>query len=86
VGLTGVTLERGKPVQVRGASTDSAGVKQFLEKLNASDRFRDVKLSFANDAKIDDVPVSQFALTATAVGNLPLAEPDKKKRKEPVKK
>jgi len=86
VWLTGITLERGKPVQVRGASTDSAGVKQFLEKLNASDRFRDVKLSFANDAKIDDVPVSQFALTATAVGNLPLAEPDKKKRKEPVKK
>jgi Tfp pilus assembly protein PilN len=87
VWLTGLTIERGKPLSVRGTSTDSAGVKQFLERLNASDRFRDVKLSFANDAKIDDVPVNQFALASTAVGNIPLAEPDKKKsRKEPAKK
>ncbi len=83
--LTGLTLERGKPVQVRGTARASGDVAQFVDRLGANPRFRDVKLVFANGAKIDEVPVTQFSVTAFAVGNLPMPTPAKKATRTPKK-
>lgn len=72
--LTGVTFDRGKPIQLRGTALDSAAVARFLESLSAQDRFRDVKLVFANDALIDETKVNHFSISMHAVGNLPLVD------------
>lgn len=72
--LTGATFDRGKPVQLRGTALDSAAVARFLEALSAQDRFRDVKLVFANDALIDETKVNHFSISLHAVGNLPLVD------------
>lgn len=76
--LTGMMVERGKALEVRGASKTAASVGKFVDKLSASDRFRDVRLVFANSALIGKVPVVQFNVTATCVGNLPMPVPEKK--------
>ena len=70
--LTGLSLERGKPVQIRGAASQENDVARFVEALGTSNRFRDVKLLFANASKIEQTPIVQFSVTAFAVGNLPL--------------
>lgn len=72
VWLTGLTIERGKPVDIRGASKSSDEVGLFVNNLSASPRFRDVKLVFANSAMIGKAPVVQFNVSATGVGNLPM--------------
>ncbi len=79
--LTGFAAERGKSVQVRGTARRAEEVAVLVDRLSASPRFRDVRLLFANGSKIDETPVVQFSITATAVGNLPLPEPDKAARK-----
>ena len=81
--LTGLTVERGKPVQVRGAALASSHVAQLVYRLGGSPRFRDVKLVFANEAKINEVAVTQFSVTAFAVGNLPMPAPAKKAARAP---
>lgn len=80
VWMTGLTLERGKPLTMRGTAMNSEAVAVFLEKLSAMDRFRDVKLAFANNAVIEGTNVVQFSITAHVIGNLPLIPEDKKKR------
>lgn len=80
VWMTGVTIERGKPLTMRGTAMNSEAVAVFLERLSASDRFRDVKLAFANNAVIEATNVVQFSITAHVVGNLPLISEDVKKR------
>ena len=79
--LTGFSAERGKPVQVRGTARRAEEVAVLVDRLSVSPRFRDVRLLFANGSKIDETPVVQFSITATAVGNLPLPDPDKAARK-----
>jgi len=76
--LTGMIMERGKALEVRGASKTAASVGKFVDALSASPRFRDVRLVFANSAAIGKIPVVQFNVTATCVGNLPMPVPDKK--------
>ena len=75
--LTGSVLERGKPILIRGTSTNSASVASYVESLGAQDRFRDVKLVFANSGDINQQPVVQFSVSMHAVGNLPLIDPKK---------
>ena len=70
--LTGLIVERGKPIQIRGMAKTGEDVARFVAQLSTQRRFRDVKLLFANSAKIDKTPVVQFNLAVTAVGNLPL--------------
>jgi Tfp pilus assembly protein PilN len=70
--LTGLNIERGKTVQIRGTALTTDHVARFVDTLGANRRFRDVKLVFANEARIAEKPVVQFNVTATAVGNLPL--------------
>ncbi|GAB4459638.1 MAG: hypothetical protein OHK0029_22450 [Armatimonadaceae bacterium] len=79
--LTGLTIERGKPLQIRGTARSAADVARYVDSLGISPRFRDVKLVFANSAKVEETPVVQFSVTATAIGNLPMPEPAKKKGK-----
>lgn len=78
VWLTGVNAERGKPVQIRGTAKTSDQVARYVQALGDSQRFRDVKLVFTNDSRIEEHPVVQFNVSATAVGNLPMPEPPKK--------
>ena len=75
--LIGVNTERGKPLQLRGTATNGQQVATLVEALSTSPRFRDVRLVFANAAKIAETPVVQFNVAATAVGNLPLPTPEK---------
>lgn len=70
--LTGINIERGKALQIRGTALTTDHVARFVDVLGANRRFRDVKLVFANEARIAEKPVVQFNVTATAVGNLPL--------------
>ncbi|MES2463913.1 MAG: PilN domain-containing protein [Armatimonadota bacterium] len=85
VWLTGLTVERGKPIQVRGTATQSNDVAALVDRLGASSRFREVRLVFANSARIEQTPVIQFSITAVAVGNLPMPAPVKAARRAPVR-
>lgn len=72
--LTGVTFERGKPMQIRGTALNGETVSGYAAALALESRFRDVQLVFANNSEIEGVPVVQFAITAHVVGNLPLID------------
>ncbi|MCW5942976.1 MAG: PilN domain-containing protein [Fimbriimonadaceae bacterium] len=76
--LTGANFERGKPFILRGTAMTNAAVESFLAALAVESRFRDVKLLFANNGKIEETPVVQFSITMHIVGNLPVIERTKK--------
>jgi len=78
--LTGMTFDRGKPVQLRGTAMSGDAVARYLEKLSGQKRFRDVKLLFANDALIDETKVNHFSISLHAVGNIPLVEARNQRR------
>ena len=73
--LTGLTVERGKPLDLRGTAKTAGDVTRLVNALSASPRFRDVRLVFANSALIGKVPVIQFNVSAVCVGNLPMPAP-----------
>lgn len=75
--LTGVTVERGKPLQIRGTAKSSDDVAQFVNALGGNPRFRNVRLVFASTGTIANIPIVQFNVTATCVGNLPMPAPPK---------
>lgn len=75
--LTGITAERGKPLQIRGTAKSSDAVHSYLNRLKTVDRLRDVELVFANTAEIDQIPVVNFSLSAMPIGNLPLLTANK---------
>lgn len=79
--LTGLVLERGKPIQLRGTAKSNADVTKLVDALNISPRLREVHLVFANSAKIEDIPVVQYSITAIATGNMPMPNPVKKSTK-----
>ncbi len=72
--LTGVTFERGKPLQIRGTALTGERVSAYTAALAMESRFRDVQLVFANNSEIEGTPVVQFAVTIHVVGNLPLID------------
>ena len=85
VWLTGISIERGKPLIVRGTALQNEAVSTYLDSLrlaaeNAPDgnavhpRFRDVKLVVANNSNIEMIPVVQFSVSAHSIGNVPLVE------------
>lgn len=78
--LIGVNVERGKPLQLRGTAMNGQQVAKLVDALSRTPRFRDVRLVFANGAKIEETPVVQFNIAATAVGNLPMPAPEKGKK------
>jgi len=79
--FTGLTYERGRPLVMRGNALDREAISKFAANLAASDRYRDVTIVFANDAKIEDTAMIQFSVSAFVVGNLPLVE-----KKAPVRR
>ncbi|WP_395091301.1 PilN domain-containing protein [Armatimonas sp.] len=81
VWLIGMNTERGKPLQLRGTAKTGQQVAQLVNSLSVSPRFRDVKLVFANGGKIEETPIVQFNVAATAVGNLPMPAPEKTGKK-----
>jgi len=78
--LTGMNVERGKDLSVRGTALSNAQVGAFFDGLTASTRLRDVKLAFSNNNIIGETPVVQFSITAHIIGNMPLTDPKKDKR------
>jgi hypothetical protein len=72
---TGITVKRGKPLQIRGTAKTSGDVARLVYGLSSNPRFRDVKLVFANSAAVGKIPVIQFDISAECVGNLPLPAP-----------
>lgn len=81
VWLTALNLERGKLLQLRGTAKTSDAVATYVGELTKQSRFRDVRLVFANAGEIEGEKVVQFNITAFPVGNLPLVEASKKKKK-----
>lgn len=75
--LTGLNIERGKPLEIRGTAKTAADVAIFVSRLGASSRLRSVRLLFANSGTIGQAPVVQFDVSAFAVGNLPMPAPVK---------
>lgn len=80
VWLSGVNMDRGRPLQVRGTAMSNEAVTQFVNTLGASDRFRDVQLVNASSAKIEQTEVVNFTMNLTAVANVPLPKPQKGKK------
>ena len=75
--LTAVTVERGKPIQIRGAAKSASDVAALVNSLGSNPRFRNVRLVFANSGTIGKAAVVQFNISAVAVGNLPMPAPAK---------
>jgi Tfp pilus assembly protein PilN len=78
--LTGVNMDRGRPIQIRGTAMTNEAVTQFVNVLGASDRFRDVQLVNASLAKIEQTEVVNFTMNVTAVANVPLPKLQKTKK------
>jgi len=78
VWLTGLSVERGKEMQIRGVGKSSQDVTDYVRSLSELTRFRNVRLVFANDSTIDEAKVVQFSISAFPVGNLPLIDPAKR--------
>lgn len=78
--LTGITVERGRPLVLRGSAIRSDAVSEYLERLNRTERLRDVRLVFSNNATIETTPVVQFSINAFPIGNLPLVEAERRNR------
>jgi Tfp pilus assembly protein PilN len=74
VWLTGISVERGNEVLIRGTALTSEDVASYQANLSKSDRFRSVKLLFANNGRIEQTPVVQFSISAFPLGNVPMFE------------
>ncbi len=82
VWLTGVSLERGKPLMLRGMAMSHEALGVYLQSLNANDRFRDSKLAFANQTLIESTSVVQFSISSHVVGNLPTIKTKQERSKK----
>jgi hypothetical protein len=78
--LTGLSVDRGKSLQIRGAAKDSNFVANYLSELTKQKRFRDVQLKFTSAGEIDGTNVVLFNISAFPVGNLPVIETTKKRK------
>lgn len=78
--LTGVSLERGKPIVIRGSAKTGDIVNEYQSRLTKEERLRDVRLIFANSALVNETPIVQFSIEAFPIGNLPLADATNRRR------
>ena len=71
--LKALNVERGKPISLRGAAKEVNLVSALFRKLDRASggRFRDVQITNASNSVVDQVPVTEFVLSALPVGNLP---------------
>ena len=75
--LTGLTIERGKTITIRGTAKDADQIASFVKSLGEQNRFRDVKLIQVSSGTIESAPVFQFTVNAFPVGNLPIMDQGK---------
>jgi Tfp pilus assembly protein PilN len=80
VWLSGVSVERGKELTLRGTGTSDDAVAAYVKALGNDPRFRNVKLVFANHTQVVNTTVVQFSLSAFPNGNLPIALTEKQGR------
>lgn len=78
--LTGINLDRGKDLTVRGTARTADAVAKYLDALSTKtdDRLRNVRPVAASESQIDTNPVVQFSVSAFPVGNLPLIDAESK--------
>ncbi len=87
VWINGISLERGKRLVMRGTAKTNEQITTFVRSLSALDqdpkaqRLRDVRLEFTNNGSIEQTPIVQFSVSAFPVGNVPLSDPTKVKKK-----
>ncbi|MBI5706227.1 MAG: PilN domain-containing protein [Armatimonadetes bacterium] len=81
VWITGFSFDRGKLSFVRGSAVRNEAVVEYLDALTAlSDpetgaaRFREVKIAFANNGKIENAAIVNFSIQLFPVGNVPIVE------------
>lgn len=79
--LTGLNVERGKSMQIRGAATDSTAVARYVSALGMNPRLTEARLVSANTVKIGKVPVVQFSIVATVTGDSPMPVPSRGRAK-----
>jgi len=78
VWLSGVSVERGKPMVIRGTAKTEILVTTYLRALAQEPRLRDIRTTVMNTGQINQIPVVQFSLSAFPRGNLPLTDPNLK--------
>jgi len=61
--LGGITLERSRPLIVRGTAMNGEAVTTLLQKLSSDPRFRGATLVVENNAMIGTTPVVQFSMS-----------------------
>jgi len=69
VWVTGIELERGRPLVIRGTALEAAGAAQFTNALMESPLLEQVQLSFANGAQVGGRQVTHFGISAVVRGN-----------------
>jgi hypothetical protein len=72
--LTGLSLERGKRLLLRGECLDGKLVPTFVDNLSKDSRFSGIKLVFAQTARIGQRKVVRFSISAHVNGNLPIGK------------
>jgi Tfp pilus assembly protein PilN len=78
--LSGLDLEKGKNLSLRGTGLDQANVQSFWTNLSRSPMLVRPNLSYSNQALIGDRTVFQFGITSDIRGNEPKpTKPAKKK-------
>lgn len=80
VWLTGLSVERGKEMTMRGTARNSEALALFLDRLRGSERLRGVRLVASNNADIETTAVVQFSIAAFPVGNVPAIEESGRRR------
>lgn len=75
--LTGLSIERGKPLEIHGAAMKQANLSKLMANLAKDKRLRGMKLSLTTRSKIGEKTVIQFGVTGWIVGNLPIDEEPK---------
>ena len=80
VWLSGVDLEKGKPIAIRGTALNGQAVQTFWGNLSRSPLFAKPTLSYSNAAKVGERQVFHFGITSDVTGNAPKPVRPPKKR------
>ncbi len=75
VWLTGIDVERGKPLTIRGTALQPGLAADFAAALARSRLLDRAQLNYASDAEMKEQHVTQFGITALVRGNVPEVKP-----------
>jgi type IV pilus assembly protein PilM len=80
VWISGIDMEKGKPLAIRGSSLNQAGVLTFSSNVARSPLLSHPTLSYSNQAKVSEKTIFQFGIAGDIIGNLPKPSRPPKKR------